>query len=199
MPIDPETSGLGADIYPASCLERNIDLPIPFLHGREIGASVPAPIEAWDGHLFCTQDCPIIRNLSKGELVSDYDLVIKGPEADSTVVNVGAFVAPESYGKEKDMAAFLVFRKVSIYRIIKRLAAELRFPETTSKPTKYNLSMREMEILKLAAQGMKTPQIARRLSISEVTVRSHFKNIFFKLRVHSRAEAISLALRYGFF
>lgn len=152
-----------------------------------------------NGHLFCTHDCPLIMKLLNGEPVADYDLVIKRPDGDPVVVNVGAFVMPQGYREKTDIAAFLVFRKVSTHRLIKRLAAELRSPEMTGRLTKYNLTMRETEILELTAQGMKTPQIARHLSISEVTVRNHFKNIFSKLGVHSRAEAISLALRSGFF
>ncbi len=151
------------------------------------------------GHLFCTHDCPLILKLLNREPITDYDLIIKRPDGDPAVVNVGAFVTPQDYEKKNDIAAFLVFRKVSTHRLINRLAAELRSPEMTGRLTKYNLTMRETEILELAAQGMKTPQISRHLSISEVTVRNHFKKIFSKLGVHSRAEAISLALRSGFF
>jgi two-component system nitrate/nitrite response regulator NarL len=44
-----------------------------------------------------------------------------------------------------------------------------------------------------------TPEIARRLSISEGTVRNHVRNILNKLDVHSRLEAVCLAIRHRLF
>lgn len=59
------------------------------------------------------------------------------------------------------------------------------------------LSRREREILQLLGQGLSTGGIARRLHISPQTVRSHVQSIFFKLRVHSRLEAVAIARRVG--
>jgi LuxR family maltose regulon positive regulatory protein len=47
----------------------------------------------------------------------------------------------------------------------------------------------------MASNGMNTANIAEKLSISSLTVKNHFKNIFAKLKVHSRTEAVGLALR----
>jgi LuxR family maltose regulon positive regulatory protein len=55
------------------------------------------------------------------------------------------------------------------------------------------LSGREQAILQEVASGRSNKQVARALSISENTVRFHLKNIFLKLRVHNRAEAVSQA------
>ena len=71
--------------------------------------------------------------------------------------------------------------------------------KNNAKPCKYQLTAREMEILELTAKGLKTPQLAAQLFISATTVRNHLKNIFSKLGVHSRAEAVGLALRSNFF
>ncbi len=59
------------------------------------------------------------------------------------------------------------------------------------------LTPREMEILGLLAQGLGTEDIASELCISRVTVRNHVQNILAKLGVHSRIEAVALALRRG--
>jgi len=60
------------------------------------------------------------------------------------------------------------------------------------------LSPREREILALIAEGLGNSQIADRLSISEKTVRNHVSNLFDKLGVWTRAQAIVFARDRGF-
>lgn len=59
------------------------------------------------------------------------------------------------------------------------------------------LTQREHEVLDLIAQGLNNNQIAARLSISEKTVRNHISNIFSKLQVVDRAQAIVRARDAG--
>jgi DNA-binding NarL/FixJ family response regulator len=61
-----------------------------------------------------------------------------------------------------------------------------------------SLSEREIEVLKLMAQGKSNKEIATALFISEGTVKSHGKSIFSKLNVGSRTEAVAEATRRGF-
>jgi DNA-binding NarL/FixJ family response regulator len=60
------------------------------------------------------------------------------------------------------------------------------------------LSPREREVLALIAEGFGNSQIAERLSISEKTVRNHVSNLFDKLGVWTRAQAIVFARDRGF-
>jgi pimeloyl-ACP methyl ester carboxylesterase/DNA-binding CsgD family transcriptional regulator len=60
------------------------------------------------------------------------------------------------------------------------------------------LSSREREVLTLMTEGLANAQIAERLSISEKTVRNHVSNLFDKLGVWTRAQAIVFALERGF-
>ena len=53
-----------------------------------------------------------------------------------------------------------------------------------------NLSAREKEVLNLLSRGYSNKDVAKALFISEKTVKTHLKNIYGKLSVHSRAEAI---------
>jgi LuxR family maltose regulon positive regulatory protein len=55
------------------------------------------------------------------------------------------------------------------------------------------LSAREIEVLKLLARGCRDKQIAETLVIARGTVHKHLKNIYDKLDVHSRTEAIARA------
>lgn len=71
----------------------------------------------------------------------------------------------------------------------KLLMAELRSPKKRlGDPTP--LSQREIEILKLVAEGMTNGQIAKELYISAQTVKTHMERIFTKLSVRGRAAAV---------
>ncbi|MBA2518043.1 MAG: response regulator transcription factor [Chloroflexia bacterium] len=60
----------------------------------------------------------------------------------------------------------------------------------------HGLTKREREILRLLAAGERNRAIAERLFISPTTVASHVANLFAKLGVESRAQAIAVALRH---
>jgi two-component system NarL family response regulator len=57
------------------------------------------------------------------------------------------------------------------------------------------LTDREMQVLKLVARGMNNRDIAKELFISENTVKNHVRNILEKLQIHSRMEAVMIAVR----
>jgi len=57
------------------------------------------------------------------------------------------------------------------------------------------LTEREMQVLKLVARGMNNKDIAKELFISENTVKNHVRNILEKLQIHSRMEAVMVAVR----
>jgi PAS domain S-box-containing protein len=57
------------------------------------------------------------------------------------------------------------------------------------------LTLREREVLRLLAEGLGTQEIADQLFVSSTTARNHVQHILTKLGVHSRLEAVALALR----
>ena len=57
------------------------------------------------------------------------------------------------------------------------------------------LTEREIEVLRLVARGMNNRDIAKELFISENTVKNHVRNILEKLQIHSRMEAVMVAVR----
>ncbi|NOZ26503.1 MAG: response regulator transcription factor [Chloroflexi bacterium] len=59
------------------------------------------------------------------------------------------------------------------------------------------LTPRELEVLTLIAEGHPNKEIARELSISEKTVKNHINNIFSKLHVYDRTQAMLYAIRKG--
>ena len=59
------------------------------------------------------------------------------------------------------------------------------------------LTERELEVIKALAQGMSDRQIAKALGISEKTVRNHTSNIYRKLHIFDRTQAVIYAVREG--
>jgi DNA-binding NarL/FixJ family response regulator len=82
-------------------------------------------------------------------------------------------------------------------KVLNRFAASGLKPE--GEPPANVLSERELEVLKLAAKGLSNRDIAEQLFLSIRTVQAHLGNIFNKLDVGSRTEAILYGLKKGWF
>jgi two-component system response regulator DesR len=67
----------------------------------------------------------------------------------------------------------------------------------STEPTPIQLSPREMDVLRLAAQGMTNKEIAYRLTLSERTVQYHLNSVYNKTGTNSRAEATAAAYQKG--
>lgn len=81
-------------------------------------------------------------------------------------------------------------------KVINRFAFRAKEPKPEEKKLD-QLTEREMQVLKLAAKGMTNVEIAHSLTLSVRTVHAHLSNIFSKMQVGSRTEAILLALKEG--
>lgn len=68
---------------------------------------------------------------------------------------------------------------------------------TTPKEFYDGLTAREVEILKMLATGMANKQIAFKLKISDKTVRNHVSNMYEKLNIFDRSQAVLYAVRKG--
>ena len=73
-----------------------------------------------------------------------------------------------------------------------RLMREVRAPDSPEE-----LTEREIDVLRLLAQGLSNKEIARTLSIGEKTVKTHVSSILSKLNVSSRTQAALYAVRIG--
>jgi DNA-binding NarL/FixJ family response regulator len=104
------------------------------------------------------------------------------PEAVLQVANGGASITPH---------------------LARRLLTKLQNVQGCGQPSDVRsskrLSDREKEVLKMVAAGYTSNEIGVRLAVSSQTVNSHIKNIYRKLQVHNRAQAVSYASHRGLF
>jgi DNA-binding NarL/FixJ family response regulator len=66
-------------------------------------------------------------------------------------------------------------------------------------PDNYGLTTREIEVLKLMSEGLSYQPIAEKLFISPKTVRNHIENIYKKLQVNSKVDAVKIGLKNKWF
>jgi DNA-binding NarL/FixJ family response regulator len=84
--------------------------------------------------------------------------------------------------------------------VTKRLIGEFARRPSTDRPSPAvldDLTDREREVLGLIAQGLSNREIAEKLFLSEGTVKTHIKRIFFKLDLRDRTQAVILAYNIG--
>jgi two-component system nitrate/nitrite response regulator NarL len=74
------------------------------------------------------------------------------------------------------------------------LVAEVRTRDQVAQPL---LTERELQVLRLVADGLSGPEIGARLFISSSTVKTHVKSLLEKLEVKDRAAAVAEAMRRG--
>jgi DNA-binding NarL/FixJ family response regulator len=156
-----------------------MDLKMPTLDGIEATRQI---LEADPGVkvLILTTfetDSQVIQALKAG--ASGY--VLKDSTADAIVSSIIAVMSGE---------------KVMASTVANRVLAMLT-GTTTPKEFYDGLTNREIEILKLLANGMANKQIAYHLKISEKTVRNHVSNTYEKLGIYDRSQAVLYAVRKG--
>jgi DNA-binding CsgD family transcriptional regulator/pimeloyl-ACP methyl ester carboxylesterase len=116
-------------------------------------------------------------------------------------------LAPDEPGKVARLArarlvtldgdAVLTMAADQVIRAIESFLADLPPSEDLTAPATKDLSERELEVLKLLAQGRSNPQIAEALFITRNTVQNHVSSILIKLKLQNRAQAAVYAKEHG--
>jgi len=110
------------------------------------------------------------------------------------------YLLKEADGDDVQRALHAVSKGEAVFgpRIAERVISFFATPRVTSAPDPFpQLTPREREILQLIAQGLDNAGIARRLVLTEKSVRNRVSDILTKLRARSRAEAVALARNAG--
>jgi len=166
----------------------------------------------------CGQNCRIHSGVLKGTPQKNFDFLTRTSDGEPLWLNV-SIIAPSS---TEDPFIAHIFRDVTkekktalaldhfLYNIGSQNAGSrenpaenqamrhleaARFP-ATDRPSA-NLSIREIEVLTLLAEGLSTKSLAQKLNISHFTARNHIQNILVKLELHSKAQAVSYAFKKG--
>jgi LuxR family transcriptional regulator, maltose regulon positive regulatory protein len=92
-----------------------------------------------------------------------------------------------------------IARLLAVRDSVKHQSADnfARFSSSPAQPLIEPLSQRELEVLRLVAQGLSNGEISKRLFLSLSTVKGHNLRIFAKLQAHSRTEAVARARELG--
>ena len=95
------------------------------------------------------------------------------------------------------LAIKLIKPKVKTVIIEKPVFASADFVLNETALNRLRLSPRELEVLQLMADGLSNQQIAERLFVSLNTIKTHTSNLFLKMEVARRTQAIEMAKRLG--
>jgi DNA-binding NarL/FixJ family response regulator len=156
-----------------------MDLRMPNLDGIEATRQIVAEHPGVKVLILTTfeADNHVIQALKVG--ASGY--ILKDSQADAIVSSILAVAAGE-----RVMSGAVASRVV-----------EMLTGTTTPKEFYDGLTVREIEILKMLASGMANKQIAYTLKISDKTVRNHVSNMYQKLQIYDRSQAVLYAVRKG--
>ncbi len=147
-----------------------------------------------DGHPVCGRNCSVTRNARRLRGTASYDVIAHARDGAVRSLSNTVLVI-----EGQDDGAFHVvhlMRDTPMDALVPR-PAEPAPPGPDHEPLAEVLTRRELEVLRLLAQGATTDEIAARLTISVLTARNHSASIARKLGAHSRLETVLLAMRRG--
>jgi PAS domain S-box-containing protein len=154
------------------------------------------------GNRHCDEVCPLSNMVRRGESIRHFELDLRKSSGERVRVSLNVLVIPG--GGPDGFAIVHLMRPGDGAR--EHQIGQTQRP-ASSTPTARSgrshdrghdhraLTNRELDVLRLMVTGAGTEDIAKALSISLPTVRNHTQHIFNKLEVHSRVEAVVVALR----
>ena len=156
------------------------------------------------GNRFCDENCALEKMVRRREAVRRFEMSVRTSSRQLLGVAVSIVVVPGPRPSQHTTLHLLqpLAAGSEPGQLVERIGTPAQRPLGAGAPAATSvdpapaLTMRESEVLRLLADGVGTQEIADSLFISVTTVRNHVQNILRKLYVHSKLEAVSLALRH---
>ena len=143
------------------------------------------------GNRLCYQGCHVMTLVKLGESIQNFDMRTRTKAGRPVWLNISVLVTPGD--RMPHGMVIHMFRDVTASKELLALVHERLSAPVDGDQAAVPLTRRELEILRLLAGGARTKILAERLHVSPATVRNHVQNIFGKLGVHSRLEAVAFA------
>ena len=149
-----------------------------------------------DGNRLCYQGCHVMTLVKIGEPIQTFDMHTRTKAGTPVWINISILIAPPN-GSAGALTIHL-FRDVTAAKKLLTLVLERLSPPASDAGAAALgvLTRRELELLRLMTLGLNTAAAAERLHVSPATIRNHVQNIFGKLGVHSRLEAVAYANKH---
>jgi len=143
----------------------------------------------------CDGGCDVAGQFRLGQPVVRFQMEARTKAGRPIWLDLSVLEAPVTNGGRP--LAIHLFRDITdTKRLLEMVQERLRPNGQTNGNGAMRLTRREVEILRLMALGANTKALAEQLHVSPATVRNHAQNIFSKLEVHSRLEAVAWANRH---
>lgn len=158
------------------------------------------------GAPLCSAECPVVEFCKHGASARRFEMLVPRAGGGEVFVDVVTITVYE----DNEPIAIHVLNEAPSQRVMEIMArqVERRMPLHSVHGNGHanghagaaqfeSLTPRELTVLALLAEGVRTEDMAQQLSLSRATVRNHVQNIIVKLGVHSRVEAVVMAIQRG--
>ncbi|HKJ37381.1 MAG TPA: LuxR C-terminal-related transcriptional regulator [Anaerolineales bacterium] len=158
-------------------------------------------------NMICKAQCRVAKLALHSKPVPNYDIHMKTKGGDICWLNMSVFTYPMDGVNDKKMILHLFHdldhKKIDDMTLDKLIKVISRYHDIQHRngneldSYRNMLTSRELEILALLADGHGTSDIAERLYLSTNTVRNHIQHVLQKLQVHTRLEAVAIAIKHN--
>lgn len=147
------------------------------------------------GHL-CGPNCPVRESCRNLRAPRRFEMIVRHADGTELWLDITTFIVFDD--DDRPVSMHLLSESVAAHQLTTIAQSVVRsISQAHALPHELTLTHRERDVLALLAEGLSTDKIAERLHLSKPTVRNHVQNLLPKLGVHSRAEAVVFAIKYG--
>ena len=143
------------------------------------------------GNRLCYQGCHVMTLVKMGEPIQSFDMQTRTKAGRPVWLAISILATSNGHGGQA--LTTHLFRDVTATMELLALVRERVSGPPPASEAGTTLTRRELEVLRLLASGANTKVASQRLHVSPATIRNHVQNIFGKLAVHSRLEAVAYA------